>query len=228
MADPDSSLFWLSGIPGAGKTVLTAAIIDDLSLRCQPSQTGVSLFFCEYDNQTTLLTRTILGCLARQYLTVETLSGSLEVKIRALIKGTLSEVDALKDLLQENLGAPGTHFIVIDGFDECSLEDRDTILDVFRRITASSSSVLKIFLSSRQDVRMNIERTFMSCYHRTMSCTELYADIATYIELAIEEKISSRQLSVGDPNLLPVIHHALTEGAHGMSVPYIPNPPKFY
>lgn len=228
MADPDSSLFWLSGIPGAGKTVLTAAMIDDLSLRRQPSQTGVSFFFCEYDYQTTLLARTILGCLARQNLTVETLSDSLEAKIWALIEGTPTDVDVLKDILQESLSAPGTHFIVIDGFDECSLQDLDTILEAFQWITASRSSVLKIFLSSRQDVRMNIARKFISYYHRIMSCTELDADIATYIEVAIEEKISSRQLSVGDPNLLPVIYHALTEGAHGMSVPYIPNSPITY
>lgn len=221
LADPKSSLFWLSGIPGAGKTVLTAAIIDDLSLRRQPSQTGVSFFFCEYDNQTTLLTRTILGCLARQYLTVGTLSDSLEAKIRALIEGTLSDVDALKGVLQESLGAPGIHFIVIDGFDECSLQDRDMILEVFKRITETSSSVLKIILSSRQDVVIEIKQVFDSYYHKTMGCAELHTDIATYIEVALEEKISSRQLVVGDPNLLAVIHHALTKGAHGMSVTLI-------
>lgn len=216
MADPDSSLFWLSGIPGAGKTVLTAAIIDDLSLRRQPSQTGVRFFFCEYDNQTTLLTRNILGCLARQHLTVETLSDSLEARIRTLIEGTLSDVDALKDLLQESLGTLGTHFIVIDGFDECSVQDRNMILGVLNRITQTSSSVLKMFLSSRQDVATNIEQIFDSYYYKQIDCAELHADIATYIEVALEEKIFCRQLVVGDPNLLAVIHRALTEGAHGM------------
>ena len=218
LTESTSSLFWLSGIPGAGKTVLTTAVIDDLLLRHSAGQTSVRFFFCEYDNQTTLLARAVLGCLARQCLSEENLSNSIEAKIQALIAGTLPEAEALKNILQEIADTSGTYFIVIDGLDECSLEERQNILKILKKIALSSSSVLKIFLSSRQDVGMELERIFGSYYHRTMDCKENCADIGMYVENAIEERTSTGQLAVGDPNLLVAIRNALVDGAHGMSV----------
>ena len=216
LAESSSSLFWLSGIPGAGKTVITAGIIDDLLLRNPSSQSPVRFFFCEHDHQTTLHTRTVLGCLARQCLTEESLSDRLEARIQTLVGGTVTDADALKDIIQEILEASKTLFIVIDGFDECSLEDRKIILQVLKRLSSSSSWVLKIFLSSRQDVGIELARVFGRHYHRAMECAENYANIGTYIKTALEEKVSTGELTVGDPNLLAIIRDALTEGAHGM------------
>jgi len=209
-------LFWLSGIPGAGKTVLATAIIDNLLLRHSPGQRQILLLRVRQFNNSTY--QTVLGCLARQCLSEEKLSDSLEARIQALVEGTLPEAEALKDLLQEIVEISGTDFIVIDGFNECSLEECQKILKVLKKIALSSPSMLKIFISSRQEVGMELEQIFGSYYHRTADCRENYADIGRYIETALEEKASTGQLVVVDPKLLVTIHNALVEGAHGMSV----------
>ena len=135
-----------------------------------------------------------------------------------MIDGTLSDADALKDILQEIGDASTTLLIVIDSFDECSLEDRNIILRVLRISSSSRSLVLKIFLSSRQDAGIELGRVFNSNHYRTMDCAENHVNIETNIKTALEEKTYTGELTVGDPSLLTTVHDALTQGAHGMSV----------
>ncbi|KAF4934464.1 hypothetical protein CGCF413_v001639 [Colletotrichum fructicola] len=60
---PSAILF--SGKVGAGKSVILANIIDDLYLS---GDAVIVFFFCRHDTPTSLTSRTILGSLARQYL----------------------------------------------------------------------------------------------------------------------------------------------------------------
>jgi hypothetical protein len=197
---------------------LSAAAIDDLFCRQHPRNTTISFFFCQFDNAKSLQARTILSCLIRQCLTLDTLSKGICDQLETLFTSTLPDAEELGPLFCEVAGAFQTHFIVLDGFDECPRADRDVVLRVLDKLVSSSKPTTKILLASREDIGRDIQRRFKSLQHRTMACQEASADIASYIEEVIAAKIDEEDLEVGDPKLIFDIRDTLLRGAHGMSV----------
>lgn len=215
-----SSIFWLSGILDSGKSVLTAALIDELLCNQISHNAVLGFFFCQHDHRESLEPRTILGSLLRQFLTIETMSEMMQSQLERLFTDPLLS-DELGLLLETAINASQKHFIVIDGFDECSLEDQRLILSVLKA-TSSSQSNIKIFISGRHDTGREIEKAFASHYSRSMNCQEVHKDIEVYIKTTIEERRSMGDLVVGDAQLLHDIEEALIGGARGMLVSSIP------
>lgn len=96
--------------------------------------------------------------------------------------------------------------------------ERDALLTVLNRVTASSQSSLKILFSSREDVGRDIQRTFPGCIYQTMNCPEATSDISSYIKDVLADKVEKDELVVGDPGLIQEIQDSLLRGAAGMSV----------
>lgn len=144
------------------------------------------------------------------------MSHVIERKLEKLIEGPFSDVEDLEPLLQDIAATPGTIIFVIDGFDECHKTDRMAVLKILHRLMSTSRSKIKIFLSSRQDVIGDIDRVFTTCHHVRMDCEETHADILTYVEDLIDEKILNGDLEVHDPQLKEDIQNALANGANGM------------
>lgn len=212
-----SSFFWLSGILGSGKSVLTAALIDELLCTQLSGNALVGFFFCQHDHRESLEARTILGSLVRQFLTIETMSETMQNQLERLSTDPLFSDDELELLLKTAFDASRKYFIVIDGFDECSPQDRRFILSVLKEASFSQSTI-KVFISSRHDSGREIEKAFDSRYSRTMDCQEVDRDIEVYIKTTIEDRRSIKELVVGDAELLQDIEEALIRGARGMSV----------
>ena len=184
--DDKFGFFWLSGILGSGKTVLTTAVIDDLLNQPSQKHIHVAFFLCQHDNAASLEARTILGCLLRQFLTVENMSDAVENQLLQLSKGSSSDPEALDSLFSELLDAVRTDspVIVIDAFDEVPRSERDVLLSILSQAWSFTRSCVKILISSRQDIRRELETTFPDQYRRTMSCSEVDTDITTYIDLS--------------------------------------------
>jgi Cdc6-like AAA superfamily ATPase len=60
-----NSKLWLSGIPGAGKTVLAASVVEQTIKESSPSR-AVAYFYCDYKDERTQDPVNILGSLATQ------------------------------------------------------------------------------------------------------------------------------------------------------------------
>ena len=217
LQDDKFGVFWLSGILGSGKTVLTTAVIDDLLNQSSQKHVRVAFFLCQHDNVASLEARTILGCLLRQFLTVESMSEAVENQLLQLSKGDSSDPEALDPLFSELLDARKDNpVIVIDALDEVPRSERDVLLSILGDTRSFTRSCIKILISSRQDIRRELETTFPNQYRRTMSCPEVVTDITTYIDLSIEDKRLKGDLVVRDPDLVRVIKDALVEGSNGM------------
>ena len=216
--DDRFAVFWLSGILGSGKTVLTTAVIDDLLNQPSQKHICVAFFLCRHDNAASLEARTILGCLLRQFLTVESMSEAVENQLLQLSSGNSSDPEALSPLYSEILDAArkDNPVIVIDGFDEVPRSERDVLLSILGQTRSFTRSRIKILISSRQDIRRELETTFPDQFTRTMSCPEVGTDITTYIDLSIEDKLFRGDLVVGDANLVHIIKDALINGSNGM------------
>ena len=218
LLDDRFGVFWLTGILGSGKTVLTTAVIDDLLSQPLQKHIRVAFFLCQHDNAVSLEARTILGCVLRQFLTVESMSEVVENLLLQLSKGNSSDSEALNPLFSEILGSArkDNPVIVIDGFDEVPRSERDVLLSILGQTCSFTRSCIKILVSSRQDIRRELETTFPDQYKRTMSCPEVCTDITTYIDLSIEDKLFKGDLVVGNANLVHDIKNALINGSNGM------------
>ncbi|KAI9789088.1 MAG: hypothetical protein M1816_006338 [Peltula sp. TS41687] len=214
--DTQSRVFWLSGSIGSGKTVLTAAVIDDVLCHEFPANKFINFFFCKDNHAGSLQARTILGSLIRQCLTVDKLSRNVENKLANLFSDFPPAIEELNPLLTAVSNLSKLHCILIDGLDECPKSDRGAVLAALHHLLASSQSSVKIFLSSRDDIDKEILNVFKFCHRQRMSRSDVDQDIALYIEEMMQMKIEQSELIVGDRNLISEVRNALIQGADGM------------
>ncbi|KAJ6088339.1 hypothetical protein N7486_009600 [Penicillium sp. IBT 16267x] len=81
---------------------------------------------------------------------------------------------------------------------------------------ATVGSNTRLFLAGRDNVSREVKRTFPDLGHLFMSCPQAESDIVAYVEGAVQERLQSEDLIVGDPSLIEEIKKALREGADGM------------
>jgi hypothetical protein len=151
-----------------------------------------------------------------QCLTADTLPKTIEDRLKDLFRGTSPDAEDLEPLLHDIAATSETMIFVIDGFDECARADRIIVLKMLRRLKSSSRSRIKIFFSSREDVIGDIGRIFNTCRQVSMDCEEARADIPTYVNDIIAEKVENSELVVGNIQLIQDIQNVLVRGANGM------------
>lgn len=194
----------------------SAAVVSEIISRARNSNEHIAFFFCEYDNAESLKSRTIIGSLIRQCLTVKDLSTSFEKKLKRLFSDTFPDTEDLEEIFEDIAKTSKSVTLIIDGFDECPQADRKIVLEILGRLTSSNSGSVKVFISSREDVIRDIGRSFSNCHELDMGCTEAREDITKYVREVVEEKLESGELLVGDLTLVDDIKEALIEGSNGM------------
>lgn len=153
--DSTSSVLWLHGIPGSGKTKLTSLVVDTLR-----STSHLAYFYCvrnpaeperaECDK--------ILNCLLRQLASV-TPGGPILPPVRNRYEDAISGFYGFEDqawttaesieVLTQVIDLYPAVTLVIDALDEVNEEDRMELLDSLTRIISASQSLVKVFISSR-------------------------------------------------------------------------------
>ena len=102
----------------AGKTVLTASVIDDLNISGQTQARKLAFFFCQHDNAVSLDFFAILRSITRQLLTEDDISAPLEPVLNKVLNEAPSEEDMFGLMVQIFRSLRSPIFLVIDGFDE--------------------------------------------------------------------------------------------------------------
>ena len=221
LGNSGSSTFWLSGILGSGKSVMTATVIDRLLINAAANNM-LMFFFCQHDNESSLKADTLFRSIVRQGLAIDSLSDSLKESLSQLLDGRTMEEDELKQLVLETIKSnTKKNIIVIDGFDEMISEERSATLSILQCLLSAEIG-LKLLLSSRSDVETDIRRHFSpSLYKIDMQRHEVGQDIAMYIQADLEERRNrppgtQGRLIVSNPSLIEDIANALIKGAQGM------------
>lgn len=127
-------------------------------------------------------------------------------------KLTLQEcVELILDLLETN---PGT--IVIDALDECDPARRHELLLALDKIREESASLVKVFVSSRddQDIVRRLNHSPDVFIHATNNCE----DIENFVRFQVDQSIKDKTLLSGNvtERLKTRIISSLIEGAQGM------------
>ncbi|KAF2261162.1 C2H2 domain-containing protein [Lojkania enalia] len=128
---PVSPMIWMTGIPGAGKTVLASVIIEEL-LRERKSENPpvVSYFYCNYNgnNEAVTVLKGILHQLLDQY--PDLMPHCLARKATSGEPSLRSFTNARRLFEDFCLSVP-KQYIIIDGLDECDLRERKQLLELF-------------------------------------------------------------------------------------------------
>ena len=155
-----SSLLWLHGKVGSGKSTLVSLVIEDSIKRFDAGQGPPPVYFYCSRNAAEVERSdpaVILGSITRQLASVQPglplLSPVIE-KWKKKGQGFSSnglQVEESCDLILELIEQYPMTTIVIDALDECDSEKRQCLLDAFERILQDSFGLVKIFVSSRDD-----------------------------------------------------------------------------
>ncbi len=176
----------------------------------------MSYFFCEQDKTESLRARTILGCIIRQQMSLESLSEALEAQLAEIHSDDRFDAARLEPLLTAVTKSCHKYYFIIDGLDECSPAERDKLLKTVQRHLSSSKVTIKLFFATRENFAQDIKANFPDYVHRTMSGPGVDADIKTYIVEVIKERIRQGTLTIQDPKLLLEIVETLVQKANGM------------
>ncbi|KAL0253403.1 hypothetical protein SLS55_010382 [Diplodia seriata] len=213
-----SARLWLSGIPGAGKTVLASAVIEAAVEQCclDPDK-GLAYFYCDYkDEQSQELTK-ILGSLAAQLARQNNESFQvLEKYYDALNFPGKPSVSSAKPSLIHVLQNMSTYFsevfIVIDALDECG-QNVTAVTESLACLNAKDGCNIKTLLLSRDEyaIRCCLQDEFTH-----VSIAARNHDLKLYVASQIETRMSSGRLRIRNPALKDEIMEGLVNGSKGM------------
>ncbi|KAH6893018.1 hypothetical protein B0T10DRAFT_604285 [Thelonectria olida] len=213
---PGSKL-WLTGIPGAGKTVLAGSVIQEALVRSHAApETSVAFFFCDYKSPATWETSTILGAVASQlarqkdeaFEILRQYHDDLHPE-RGLAQAPDSE--ELRARISQMSKLFGQTIIVIDGLDECGDNEGD-VVDMLLEVAEFSEGVsMALFSRDHFNIRIRLEQDFS-----IVPIAAHTEDIQLYVGAELEKRIQSRRLLLSDMNMKDEIMDALVGRAEGM------------
>lgn len=228
MKSSSSSILWLHGIPGSGKSMLVAGVIEYLGARANVVANAAPLAFFYCARNTNELERSQpveILCSILEQLTAsfdEIPEAVAQTFLQRKREARGREVEKLDfentlDIILKLLDA-NPAIIVIDGLDECEPLTRQDLLNGLSRLLAESNNVVKVFVSSRDD---------HDIVHRLEKTPNIYVhvwdsddDIRRFVESRVDESISTGKCLCGmtshTQNLRDTIVQTVVEKAQGM------------
>ena len=211
---------WVWGIPGAGKTILaSAAIQESLQTYASSGDNAVAYFYCDYKSADTQQISNILGSLAQEIARQS--EGSYE-RLEAFLKkhkidsrNNLSNQYALElmGLVLDMSKDFDSLNVLVDGLDECG-DQAEVVTSRLASLNHQASNI-RVFLSSRDlpQIREKLEN------FEKVSIAARNSDLKLYVGAQIEERLqktSIKRLRLKDLSLKGQIMDKLVEGAQGM------------
>ncbi|CAD6445238.1 4a4361a0-46ea-4436-a941-eb14bdffe16c [Sclerotinia trifoliorum] len=208
--DGKDRLLWCSGSPGAGKTVLASAIVDNLETTFSSSNVGVAFVYCNYAEKTTIAEylASIVQQLVRQRYVIPDYVIDLYRKHRSMGRNlTSAEAVHLLHLLTSEFPRL---YIVVDGLDECdeTKKTRSNLVRELRNLPLNTN----VLLTSRR--LGDIEDKLSDCPHLEIRASD--HDVRAYLGARIDTDENILKFCKKDPTLRETIVGKIAEKAHGM------------
>ncbi|KAK4118030.1 ankyrin [Parathielavia appendiculata] len=225
-----SSILWLHGIPGSGKSKLVSAVVED-ALRAYldnrgPQSPPPAYFYCSRNPAEPGRSdpKEILASIARQLSCVgpglpllpPTVAEHRKREREAFANKSL-RLQESRDLILQLAKHYPVVIIVIDALDECNPATRRQFLIAMESIVRDCSSLVKIFVSSRDD--QDIVYKLQDYPNLELSSDKNRDDIAKFVESETNSMIESGTMlrySTSKEELRQKIIKEVTSGAHGM------------
>ncbi len=132
-AGGNNGVLLCTGIPGAGKTMLAAIVVDEIQQRyAKLDSVGVACIYCDYKDQVAQTTKNLLASL---WLQLAASNRDLSYEVEDLYNKYMSQgsrsrptLDEISHILRAEVERHEKVYFVIDALDECSAENRTTLL----------------------------------------------------------------------------------------------------
>jgi len=234
-------------VAGAGKSVLTTAVIDELlsgaSIQ-RDAGTFIGYYFCDFTRPESLQIQTLLQSLVKQILTlfIHKIPPQVEALLPAFCEGHPKYSgepgkERWFDFLKLVTSIPERLYFCIDGIDECEVGAQCGIMECLKKLlepanildsagTGASRELIsnkKLYLSSRPEIPISrlLDEGSSANTHSKISLNGLGVErpeIWGYIIDSLKERLQHKRLPKGYESMLGEIGRALLEGAKGMLV----------
>ncbi|KAF5647926.1 ankyrin repeat [Fusarium sp. NRRL 52700] len=215
---PGSKL-WLTGIPGAGKTVLAGSVIQEALTRSYNSRKiGVAFFFCDYKDSKTWDTVNILGALASQLARQNEESYNILDAYHEVLyppKGLpqTADADELRARISQMCVTFDQTIIVVDGLDECDDMTDEVVDNLIQLADYSDGLSMALFSRDHYNIRVRLEEEF-----ETIQIAAHTEDVELYVIAEVDKRIRTRQLQLASADMKEEIRSALVGKADGIWV----------
>ena len=205
-----SQTLFCPGIPGAGKTILTSIVIEELTTRFSDNlKIGIAYVYCNFRRQDEQKIDGLLASLLKQLAGSQpSLPGSVkDLYDRYTTKQTPPSLDEIIGVLQSVAATYSRVFIIIDALDECQISDGcrqrflSGLFDLYTKCGANifatsrpissiekefeGSTILEI-RASEEDVRRYLEGCMFRLPGFIVRSLELQEEIKTRIIKAVD------------------------------------------
>jgi hypothetical protein len=192
-----SSILWLHGIPGSGKSKLASIVIEDaMSLFKELKSPAPAFFYCSRTptEPERANPEVVLASIVRQLSRVDPKSGLLypieqmfETRSRSgFSKSPLTLEESCELIIELSEYYPVTT-IIIDALDECDPERRSDLLEALGIVLCRSTQLVKIFVTSRDN--QGITWNLQNYPNIHLSSSRNKGDISTFVETEVESLV---------------------------------------
>lgn len=231
-----STILWLHGIPGCGKTKLSSKVIDELKPTNSPagSVEPFAFFYCARDprepgrGQCAPIVRSLLRQIASQSPGLS-LPKPVTRKYEQIQEDGFCDREWTKEECVETLvdimDICPSMTIVIDALDECYEKEREDLLLTLKEIKDQSANLVKVFITSRDDI--DVFATLVSASDIRIRTSDNAEDIEQFIHEKVDFLVDWRARRYGHvtAGLQDEIVTTLRSGAQGMYAKPLPKLP---
>ncbi|UKZ96209.1 uncharacterized protein TrAFT101_011010 [Trichoderma asperellum] len=183
-----SSILWLQGNVGAGKSFLSSKVIDHhLVTRQQKAEhdEGFAYFYCSRSDPVRRETKHILRSYISQLARVPKYPTMMEKNIYTLYLKAKKEkrgfsIDECETALIELVNFYPRTTLILDALDECEMDTRETIARILGNLVDKGEGTVKVFIASRKEA--DIEEYLESQKLVEISAADNKDDIEKYVE----------------------------------------------
>ncbi|KAK6356047.1 hypothetical protein TWF718_000421 [Orbilia javanica] len=208
-----SSFLWLHGIAGCGKTILSSAIIKNLS-PCRPLY-----FFFDFNDGDKQTLESMIRALISQLCDRGQNISQLEHLYSSCGDGRQQPTcQSLRGTFLHMMEPIEETWLVLDALDECSEEERRKVLSWIEEILVNSEyRNVHLLMTSRQerDIESGVLKFTHDAYIVPIQSGPVTNDICAYVRWRVREGDGLRRWR-SRPEVQNEIETALRENAHGM------------
>ena len=212
-AEP-SSLLWLNGIPGSGKTILCSTVIKDfLAISRQTSGVAIAYFYFTFNDPVLQLCEPAVRSIIRQLSSYEKMLPKELDNLYVQCRNGQQQpsLDSLKRILRSLIGRSRHSYIVLDALDECI--ERSEVLDLIKELIQSNLGPLHIYVTGRSEKDIVDRLEELNLTQISLLSESVDTDIQTLLKATLQSDPKPRKWP---QDVRDTIEQTLTSESNGM------------